>query len=134
MPADLDRAPSPNGLVLIVDDDPEIRLAMELTLQKAGFATHSVGDGEAALRAMTTVRPDVVLLDLMMPGLDGWGVLERLKAWPDAPPVIVCSSSLPPEGLQRTSAMGAAEYVTKRASSRELVDRIGEVLARRGRT
>jgi CheY-like chemotaxis protein len=129
MTVDRDKSPPSNPLVLVVDDAPDIRLVLEITLQQAGFQTCSVGDGEAALRTMSRVRPDVVLLDLMMPVLDGWGVLERLRGWPDAPPVIVQSASLPPEGLERTRAMGAAGYITKPFSTAELLDRIGDALA-----
>jgi CheY-like chemotaxis protein len=128
MAVDRDESSPSNPLVLVVDDNPDIRLALEITLQQAGLQTCSVGDGEAALRTMSRVRPDVVLLDLMMPLLDGWGVLERLRGWPDAPPVIVLSASLPPEGLERTYAMGAAGYMTKPFSTAELVDRIREAL------
>lgn len=129
MSVDSGKSATSDALVLIVEDSPDIRLMLEITLRQAGFETYSTADGEAALRAIPQVCPDLVLLDLMMPVLDGWGVLERLKAWPDAPPVIVVSGSHPPEKLAaQTSAMGAVGYMTKPLNPTELVDRIREAL------
>ena len=74
------------GKVLIVDDNPDIVALLRANLRMAGFETVEALDGEVALRRVDQDRPDVILLDLMMPVLDGWGVLEALKDRPDRPP------------------------------------------------
>src|ERR687896_1330341 len=121
-----DRTPEP--VVLIVDDNPDILLLLETNLRRAGFGIVKAGDGEMALRAIQEDRPDVVLLDLMMPVLDGWGVLERLvgKA---APPIIIISAATSQTNVDRAYEMGAVGYITKPFSLAEMVEKISQVLA-----
>lgn len=123
-----DASPS-EPVVLIVDDNPDILLLLETNLRRAGFGIVKASDGEMALRAIDEERPDVVLLDLMMPVLDGWGVLERLAGGPSSPPVIVISAATSQSNVDRAYAMGALGYITKPFSLTELVDRLHEVLA-----
>jgi DNA-binding response OmpR family regulator len=121
-----DRTPEP--VVLIVDDNPDILLLLETNLRRAGFGIVKAGDGEMALRAIREDRPDVVLLDLMMPVLDGWGVLERLVGKP-APPIIIISAATSQTNVDRAYEMGAVGYITKPFSLAEMVDKINQVLA-----
>jgi DNA-binding response OmpR family regulator len=72
--------PKAAGSVLIVEDDPDIRALLEQRAQKLGHSTVTVGTAEAALAACTTNVPSLVLLDLKLPGMDGWGFLERLRS------------------------------------------------------
>lgn len=116
-------------VVLIVDDNPDILLLLETNLRRSGFGIVKASDGEMALRAIDEERPDVVLLDLMMPVLDGWGVLERLAGRPSSPPVIVISAATSQSNVDRAYAMGAVGYITKPFSLTELVDKLHEVLA-----
>ncbi len=116
-------------MVLIVDDNPDILLLLETNLRRTGFGIVKASDGEMALRAIDEERPDVVLLDLMMPVLDGWGVMERLAGHPSSPPVIVISAATSQSNVDRAYAMGAVGYITKPFSLTELVDKLHEVLA-----
>jgi DNA-binding response OmpR family regulator len=119
---------TPEPVVLIVDDNPDILLLLETNLRRAGFGIVKAGDGEMALRAIQEDRPDVVLLDLMMPVLDGWGVLERLvgKA---APPIIIISAATSQTNVDRAYEMGAVGYITKPFSLAEMVEKINQVVA-----
>jgi DNA-binding response OmpR family regulator len=121
-----DRTSEP--VVLIVDDNPDILLLLETNLRRAGFGIVKAGDGEMALRAIQEDRPDIVLLDLMMPVLDGWGVLERLVGKP-APPIIIISAATSQTNVDRAYEMGAVGYITKPFSLAEMVDKINQVLA-----
>jgi two-component system OmpR family response regulator len=119
----------PEVVVLIVDDNPDILLLLETNLRRAGFGIVKASDGEMALRAIEDERPDVVLLDLMMPVLDGWGVMERLAGRPSAPPVIIISAATSQSNVDRAYAMGAVGYITKPFILTEMIDRLREVLA-----
>mgnify|MGYP001065345505 CR=1 FL=1 len=89
----------PMPLALVVDDEPNIRALIEVTLQMEGFETVSVADGISALELAATRRPDVITLDVMMPGMDGWEVLQRLRTNPKTSDlnIIVCSIFNDPE-------------------------------------
>jgi DNA-binding response OmpR family regulator len=122
----------PEPVVLIVDDNPDILLLLETNLRRAGFGIVKASDGEIALREIDQDPPDVVLLDLMMPVLDGWGVLERLAGRPSAPPVIVISAATSQSNVDRAYAMGAVGYLTKPFILNEMIDKLNEVLAAAG--
>ena len=78
--------------VLIVDDEPDVLLSLRVILEASGFDPSLAADGETALRRIDEEHPDVVLLDIMMPVLDGWYVLSELAGRPRRPHVIVCSA------------------------------------------
>jgi DNA-binding response OmpR family regulator len=99
--------------VLIVDDEPDILLMLRVNLEAEGYETLLAGDGETALRRIVEEKPDVVLLDVMMPVLDGWGVLERLGPPESRPRVIVLTAKSSDRDLSRAWELGADEYVTK---------------------
>ena len=103
----------PKPHVLIVEDDPDTLLLLRANLEASGFGTSLAADGGTALRRIAGERPDVVLLDLMLPGMDGWGVLAQVGSDQSAPPVVVCSAKDAPRDRTRASRMGAAAYVTK---------------------
>jgi DNA-binding response OmpR family regulator len=117
--------------ILIVDDNPDILLLLRTNLRACGFETETAADGEEALRAIEKRSPDVVLLDLMMPVLDGWGVLEALRERTGAPPVVVVSAAASEANEERARSLGAAGYVTKPFAVADLVDRIRAVLGPR---
>ncbi|HZN15957.1 MAG TPA: response regulator [Acidimicrobiales bacterium] len=115
--------------VLIVDDEPDILLMLRLTLEAEGFTTALAADGEKALERLDEAQFDVMLLDVMMPVLDGWGVLERLQGRADAPAVIIVSAKTAAQDIARATALGAAEYVTKPFSVSDLKRVIDKVVA-----
>jgi adenylate cyclase len=105
----------PIGHVLVVDDDPLNRRLLTTSLERDGHRTTSADDGLVALEAIREDEPDVVLLDLVMPGLDGIAVLDRMKADPDLRhvPVIVISSVEETDSIVRCIAMGAEDFLPK---------------------
>src|SRR4051812_38798031 len=99
--------------VLIVDDEPDILLLLRIDLEAEGYETLLAADGETAIRRITEERPDVVLLDVMMPVVDGWGVLKRLAAQGSTTKVIVLSAKASDGDVAHALELGAHEYVTK---------------------
>ena len=101
--------------LLLVDDHPVVRRGLRgyLELEPDFTVVGEAGDGEEALRAIAETRPDVVLLDLKMPGLDGQGVLERLASVDDAPRVLVLTSATDAERVPNAITAGAAGFVYK---------------------
>jgi CheY-like chemotaxis protein len=121
-------AAAPKTHVLIVEDEPQLLMLMQLELEGAGFSTSLAADGNEAIEAMRSSLPDVVLLDLMMPFLDGWGVLEELRSWSSRPPVVVTSAIGLHSQRQRALGMGAAGYLVKPFPIEQLLDLMREVL------
>ena len=115
--------------VLIVDDDPHIRQLLAFALEKAGYATREAGDGEAALAEVARHRPDVVVLDINMPRLDGLEVCRRIRAQGDLPILFLSSRD---DEIDRVLGieLGADDYVVKPFSPREVAARIGAILRR----
>ena len=117
--------------VLVVDDEPDIVLFAQVNLELNGHEVRTAADGEEALAAVEAERPDVMILDVMMPHLDGWGVLERLKAHADPDirtiPVVMLTALDTDHDQARGGIEGAVRYLTKPFAPDDLVDR-----ARRG--
>jgi two-component system, OmpR family, KDP operon response regulator KdpE len=113
--------------VLIVDDEPDILLMLRVNLEADGFETALAADGETALRRIEEERFDVVLLDVMMPVMDGWGVLQGLSQDPDAPRVIVVSAKSSDRDQLRALELGAYDYITKPFSPEALSRLISEI-------
>nr|WP_188908438.1 MHYT domain-containing protein [Aureimonas endophytica] len=109
-PADMEV--EPGKAVLVVDDDPAQRELMTRFLAREGFATLTAGDGETGLAMAKEMRPRAILLDVMMPGMDGWTVLSRLKADPDLAAIPVVMVTLVNE-RSLASSLGAVDYVPK---------------------
>ncbi|MDG4828312.1 response regulator transcription factor [Solwaraspora sp. WMMD1047] len=116
--------------ILVVDDDPTVSDVLRRYLERAGYAVEHAADGPAALASFAGTRPDLVLLDLMLPGIDGLEVCRRLRADAEAVPVIMLTA-LGDEADRITGLrLGADDYVTKPFSPRELVLRVQSVLRR----
>ncbi len=115
--------------ILVVDDDPHLRDVVVYALTREGFAVDAAADGEAALRAFDGVGHDLVVLDVMMPELDGLEVCRRLRARGRTPIVFLSSRD---DELDRVLGLelGGDDYVTKPFSPRELVARVRAVLRR----
>ncbi|TVL90643.1 response regulator transcription factor [Streptomyces sp. SAJ15] len=115
--------------VLVVDDDPTVAEVVTGYLQRSGFTVDHAADGPAALRAAGRAWPDLVVLDLMLPGIDGLEVCRRLRA--TAPvPVIMLTARGDEDDRITGLELGADDYVTKPFSPRELVLRVESVLRR----
>ena len=118
-----------SGRVLVVDDEVEIRRAVRAGLELHDYEVRGAGDGESALREATAWRPDVVLLDLGLPGMDGFAVLERLRERSRASVIVI--SVMPGESDKvRALQAGADDYLVKPFGMEELAARIQAVLRR----
>lgn len=118
--------------VLVADDDTDIRELVAFKLGQAGYEVVTVPDGVAALDAARAQRPDLAILDLMMPGLSGLDVcsqLRRTEGTADVP-VIMLTAKAQEQDVATGFATGADDYVVKPFSPRELVSRVQAVLAR----
>ena len=121
----------PPKRILLAEDDRFLRKAAEVTLRRHGFTVLTVSDGEAAVQMARAEAPDLVLLDLIMPRLQGFEVLRTLKQDPAtrAIPVIVLSSLGQPSDVQQAMEEGAAAYFVKAdLSLQALVQRVEEAL------
>ena len=118
-----------SGRILVVDDEPEIRRALRTGLGYHGFEVHAVASGEEGLKQVAAWRPDVVLLDLGLPGVDGFEVLRRMQAQGRAAVIVV---SVMPGERDKVRALdaGADDYVVKPFGMDELLARIRAVLRR----
>jgi two-component system OmpR family response regulator len=115
--------------VLVVDDDPHIRQLLVFALEKAGLSAREAGDGESALAAVRQAPPDLVVLDINMPKLDGLEVCRRLRAAGDLPILFLSSRD---DEIDRVLGieLGGDDYVVKPFSPREVVARVQAILRR----
>jgi CheY-like chemotaxis protein len=104
---------APTGRVLVVDDNTEVRAMLEDVLTSLGYATRTAADGATAVRSVLTEPPDIVLLDVYMPGLSGVGALPTIVALAPNAKVIMISGAANEDVLKRSLAFGAHDYVTK---------------------
>src|SRR4051794_17343108 len=118
--------------ILIADDDPHIREVLSFALGKAGMTIAEAGDGEAALAAIERDRPDLLVLDINMPRMDGLEVCRQLRATGDLPILFLSSRD---DEIDRVLGleMGGDDYVVKPFSPREVVARVSAILKRGGR-
>jgi two-component system KDP operon response regulator KdpE len=115
--------------VLVVDDDPALRRLLEASLPDAGYQVETAVESQAALEAAIQRAPDVILLDVMLPGVDGFSLCRQLREWSSAPIIMLTARAAEKDvvlGLQ----LGADDYVTKPFRPNELVARIEAVLRR----
>jgi CheY-like chemotaxis protein len=121
--------------ILVVDDDPTILRLLEVNLEMEGHEVLTAGDGHEALARLREERPEVVLLDVMMPGLDGWQVCEHVRADEDAAlattPVVFLSARAQESDLARGSEVGADAYVTKPFDPLALIELVERLAAER---
>ncbi len=120
-------------IIAVIEDQPDIVDLLELILKRKNFKVLRAYDGAEGLRIVRQHKPDVILLDLMMPTLDGWEFHKALRSDPEIatiPVIYVTARASQEERLRALEEEGAAAYIVKPFSPRELLETIEEVLAR----
>jgi two-component system response regulator ResD len=118
-----------NGTILVIEDEPSIGDVVSLYLKRAGYQVSVVRDGEAALDALARQLPDLVILDLMLPKVDGFEITRRLRQQGDTPIIMLTARKQEADRIAGLE-MGADDYVVKPFSPQELVSRVRAVLRR----
>ena len=118
--------------ILVVDDEDDLRSLVVTTLTRGGYEVHDAADGQAGIDAFFEHAPQLVVLDVMMPGLDGWTVLDRIREASDVPVIMLTARTAEADRV-RGLRSGADDYLVKPFGRQELVARI-EALLRRART
>ena len=116
--------------ILIADDEPNIVAALEFVLQRSGYDVHVARNGDEALKLVEQARPDLVLLDVMMPVKSGYEVCKRIRERDDGrqTKIIMLSAKGRDAEVSKGLAIGADLYVTKPFSTRDLMDKVRELL------
>jgi two-component system OmpR family response regulator len=123
---------APAHRVLVVDDEPNIVDVVTMALRFQGFAVESAGTGTDAIAAVTRFRPDLIVLDVMLPDMEGFDVAQRLGAQHNRVPIIYLTARDATEDKIRGLTLGGDDYVTKPFSLEELVARIRSIMRRAG--
>jgi len=124
--------PAPNGSagrVLIVEDDEGIRDMLKYNLSTAGFLVHEASDGASGLRSARTARPDLILLDLMLPGMSGFDFCRALRRSSRVPIIMITAKDAEVDKIVGLE-LGADDYITKPFSIREVLARVNAVMRR----
>jgi DNA-binding response OmpR family regulator len=116
--------------ILVVDDEPAFVSLVSKALSHKGYEVLTAGDGQEALRLLFANRPDLVLLDVMMPRMDGWQTCSRIRELCDAPIVIFTGKQKSEEDIVRGLDYGADDYLIKPVGNKELVARVRAILRR----
>jgi CheY-like chemotaxis protein/two-component sensor histidine kinase len=114
------QAPAPRGRVLIIDDDEAVHAVLSNMLTREGYSTRTAREGKEGLRIANEYKPDIVILDILLPGADGWSVLAKLKALPgfaDVPIILLTMGENKDMGM----ALGATDYLTKPIDANRLL-------------
>ena len=117
-------------IVLVIEDDPDVRRFITVNLSQRGYRTITAASGEDGLAQARAGRPDLILLDLKLPGADGWTTLETLRADPDLAgiAVIIITASAVKEEERRARQLGALDYLVKPISVQQLLVAVRAVL------
>jgi len=119
-----------NRRILVAEDDAGVRDLIRTRLSAAGYDTHTAHDGLEAIQRIRDLRPEGLVLDINMPGMDGFGVLEAIKA--DAnlrnTRVLVLTARHAADDVQRAVALGAKDFLTKPFNEKQLVERVARLL------
>jgi DNA-binding response OmpR family regulator len=114
--------------ILIIDDKPDVAIALRMLLERAGHEVITAENGRRGLRTFHETRPDLVVLDVRMPELDGWQTLERLRDLSDVPVLMFSGTQPEPDELERLRP-GRDAFKPKPFFGNELADTVGELLA-----
>ncbi len=123
---------APEARLLVVEDEPNIRELLSTSLRFAGFEVHTAGDGQTALKLAESTRPDLLVLDVMLPDMDGFSVTRRLRDQGRQVPVVFLTARDDTQDKVTGLTVGGDDYVTKPFSLEEVVARIRAVLRRTG--
>jgi len=126
------RSPPGEHVVLVVDDDESIVKSLSLHLRMYGYKVLAALDGEQAVMIAHRKKPDVILLDIAMPGLNGFWVIEKLKdsAYTRKIPIIIISAFTQEDKIAKARELGAAEYITKPYEARKITELVEKYLAK----
>lgn len=122
--------------ILIIEDEKLIIVSTQMVLEAVGYRVESAMNGEDGIRTAKEVKPDLILLDIMMPGIDGWETLTRLKREADLvdTPVIIFTAREHARGHQKSNDMGAAGYFRKPFEPDELIELVEKHVGQGART
>jgi DNA-binding response OmpR family regulator len=123
------RKPMGKNLILVVEDEPSIAEVVSLYLRKAGYETIAARDGRTALDVLDRETPELIILDIMLPGLDGFEITRRVRAQGDTPIIMLTARRSEADRIAGLE-LGADDYVVKPFSPQELVSRVRAVLRR----
>lgn len=115
--------------ILLIEDDEALSQLVQLLLERAGYTVHSAGNGKAGLELAREIPPDLVLLDILMPDMDGWHVYEALQGITDAP-VLFLTALGDEHNITYGLGLGADDYIVKPFGYKELVTRVQAALSR----
>jgi DNA-binding response OmpR family regulator len=118
--------------VLIVDDEPNIVLSLQFLMKKSGFEVRTAKDGEEAMAEISRAAPDLVLLDVMMPKIDGFSICKQIRANPEWQDMRIIMLTARGRDVEREKglALGADDYITKPFSTKDAIARVEAVLGR----
>jgi CheY-like chemotaxis protein len=116
--------------ILLVDDEPEIRYITRRMLERAGHSVVEASDGERALKMLKEERPDLVLLDVRMPGMNGWEVCRKIKSSSETRhiPVVMFTVRTSKDSVKKSRECGAEAHINKPFEREELLRVVGEML------
>jgi CheY-like chemotaxis protein len=115
------------GSVLVVDDEPQVAWVLRLSLEHEGYRTHTASNGVEALEELHKHHPTLMVLDLMMPEMDGWSVLKEMTKMPQRPRVVIVSALTGPDDKAKATALGADAFVPKPFDVEELIGVLGDL-------
>lgn len=117
--------------ILVVDDDPYILMSLEFLMKKNGYQVMIARNGTEAMDAVNTVKPDLILLDIMMPDVDGYSICKYIKSKKELKDILVVfvSAKTKEADIEKGYQLGAALYVNKPFSTRDLMKKVNELLA-----
>jgi DNA-binding response OmpR family regulator len=117
--------------VLIVEDEPDILMLLRVVIEMNGYDAALAADGSTALERLDAEKPDLVLLDLMLPVMDGWTVLAEMRSRPNPPPVIICSAARSARDVELAEERGAEAVLLKPLDMDQLLETMSRSLAAR---
>ncbi|MCX7911683.1 MAG: response regulator [Dehalococcoidales bacterium] len=121
--------------ILIIEDDPAIARLVDYTLKRAGYEVSRAANGLEGLRKAQSEAPDLIILDVMLPGLDGFEICHRLRSDPKTTdlPILMFSAKAQEADKSTGKKVGADDYLTKPADPAEIVNRVNRLLAAKGK-
>ncbi len=114
--------------ILIIDDDNDLAEGLQLILERQGFEVFRACNGHEGKQAIPKLKPDLVLLDMMMPRMGGFPVLEHFKKDPEAPPIIMMTANEGSRHKAYAELMGVVDYLRKPFATERLLEAVGKVL------